>query len=82
LLRTSPSKIKKSLDALVSYDIYPKAVELPGRHVNVPGTQGVLIQIDWRHYDNREIGAEMAKWAANNRPENEPNRIARGRSGK
>ena len=32
----------------------------------------VVIQIDWRHYDNKDIGAEMTRWAANNRPESEP----------
>jgi hypothetical protein len=72
LLRTSGSKVWKSLDALAGYNLYPKAIELPGRHINVPGMQEVVIQIDWRHYDNKEIGAEMARWAANNRPESEP----------
>ena len=72
LLRTSGSKVWKSLDALAGYDLYPKAIELPGRHINVPGMQEVVIQIDWRHYDNKEIGAEMARWAASNRPESEP----------
>jgi hypothetical protein len=72
LLRTSRSKVEKSLDALAGYNLYPKAVELPGRYINVPGMQEVVIQIDWRHYDNKEIGAEMTIWAANNRPENEP----------
>src|SRR5439155_10755700 len=72
LLRTSRSKVEKSLDALAGYNLYPKAVELPGRYINVPGMQEVVIQIDWRHYDNKEIGAEMTRWAANNRPESEP----------
>jgi hypothetical protein len=31
-----------------------------------------VIQIDWRHYKNKDIGAEMTRWAANNRPESEP----------
>jgi hypothetical protein len=34
--------------------------------------QEVVIQIDWRNYRNKDIGAEMARWAANNRPESEP----------
>jgi hypothetical protein len=72
LLRTSRNKVESSLDALATYNRYPKAVELPGRYINVPGMQEVVIQIDWRHYDNKEIGAEMARWAANNRPESEP----------
>jgi len=72
LLRTSRSKVESSLDALATYNRYPKAVELPRRYINVPGMQEVVIQIDWRHYDNKEIGAEMARWAANNRPESEP----------
>ena len=71
LLRTSRSKIDKSLDARAGYNLYPKAVESAGRYVK-PGMQEVLIQIDWLHYDNREIGAEMARWAAHNRPESEP----------
>jgi autotransporter-associated beta strand protein len=72
LLRTSGSKVEKSLDALAGYNLYPKAVELPGRYINVPGMQEVVIQIDWRHYKNKEIGAELARWAGNNRPESEP----------
>jgi hypothetical protein len=72
VLRTSGSKVEKSLGALAGYNRYPKAVELPGRYINVPGMQEVVIQIDWRHYDNKEIGAEMTRWAANNRPESEP----------
>ena len=72
LLSTSRSKVESSLDALATYNRYPKAVELPGRYINVPGMQEVVIQIDWRHYDNKGIGSEMARWAANNRPESEP----------
>ena len=72
LLRTSRSKVEKSLDALAGYNLYPKAVELPGRYINVPGMQEVVIQIDWRHHNNKDIGAEMTRWAANNRPESEP----------
>jgi hypothetical protein len=71
LLRTSRSKVEKSLDALAGYNLYPKAVELP-RPYKLPEMQEVVIQIDWRHYDNKEIGAEMTRWAANNRPESEP----------
>jgi hypothetical protein len=72
LLRTSRSKVEKSLDALAGYNRYPKAVELPGRYINVSGMQEFRIQIDWRHYRNKDIGAEMTIWAANNRPESEP----------
>src|SRR5262249_24911120 len=39
---------------------------------DVPGMQEVTIQIDWRHYRNDEIGEEMKKFAAVNRPQNEP----------
>ena len=79
LLRTSPSKIEESLDALVGYDIYPKAVELPGRYINVPGMQEIIIQVDWRHYTDDEIGQEMKRFAALNRPQSEP---APSRTGK
>ena len=34
--------------------------------------QEFVIQIDWRHHNNKDIGAEMTRWAANNRPESEP----------
>lgn len=82
LLRTSRNKVESSQDALAAYNRYPKAVELPGRYINVPGMQEVVIQIDWRHYDNKEIGAEMTRWAANNRPESEPEPDRTGRSGR
>jgi hypothetical protein len=72
VLRTNRINVMRSLAALAGYDRYPKAVELPGRYINVPGIQEVTIQIDWRHYNNREIGAEMVRWAANHRPEDEP----------
>jgi hypothetical protein len=67
-----PSKVAKSLAALPSYDRYPKAVELPGRYINVPGMQEIMIQIDWRRYTNGKIGEEMKRFAALNRPQSEP----------
>jgi hypothetical protein len=66
------SRVLKSLDAVDAYCLYPNAVELPGRYINYPGSQDVLIQICWRHYDNRQIGEEMRKFAADRRPQNEP----------
>ena len=72
LLRTSRSKVEKSLEALPGYNRYPKGVELPGRYINVPGMQDVVIQIHWPHYTNKQLGEEMTRWAANNRPEIEP----------
>jgi hypothetical protein len=72
LLRTSRNKVESSLDALATYNRYPKAVELPGRYINVPGMQEITIQIDWRRYTNGEIGEEMKRFAALNRPQGEP----------
>jgi hypothetical protein len=77
LLRTSRIKVEKSLEALPGYSILPKAVELPGRHIGIPGLQDLLIQIDWRRYTDKEIGEEMAKFAKAYRPpdEKEPRRL-------
>jgi hypothetical protein len=76
LLRTSPIKVKESLDALPIYSLLPKAVELAGRYMGIPGLQDVLIQVDWRRYTDKEIGEEMAKFAKAHRPpdEKEPRR--------
>jgi hypothetical protein len=71
LRRTSRSKVEKSLDALAGYNLYPKAVELP-RPYKLPEMQEVVIQIAWRRYTNKEIGEEMKRFAALNRPQSEP----------
>ena len=56
LLRTNASraKIENSLKQLRSYDLYPKALELPGGYINVPGMQEIKIQIE------RETGSGLA----------------------
>jgi len=73
VLRSSRARVEKSLSLVKSYTIYPKAVESSGRYINVPGMQEVVI--DWRHYTNKEIAAEIAR----KRPENEPEPNRRGR---
>src|SRR5215468_1019618 len=50
VFRTDSSKVLKKLDAVDTYCLYPNAVELPGRFINYPGSQDVLVQICWRHY--------------------------------
>ena len=79
LLRTSPIKVKESLEALPSYSGYPKAVGLPGRYIDFPGSQDVLIQFCWGHYNNDEIGKEMAILAKKLRPPEEPEPQRRGK---
>jgi hypothetical protein len=81
LLRTSKTKVKESLDALDSYSLLPKAVQLPGRHVNWPGSEIVTIQIFWRDYTNDEIGKEMEKLAGKGklRPDEEPEPQRKGK---
>ena len=80
--RTSRSKVEKSLKALPAYSLCPKAVESPSRYNIVPdrkiglrhlGLQEVVI--DWRHYTNKQIAAEIARL----RPETEPEPDRRGR---
>jgi len=73
VFRTRRSKVEEKLDQLASYNLYPKAVESPGRYINVPGMEEIVI--DWRHYTNKEIAAEIAC----KRPENEPEPNRRGR---
>jgi hypothetical protein len=77
--RKNPTKVKESLVKLAGYSLYPKAIELPGRYINYPGSQDVLIQVCWRQYTNEEIGEEMKKFAASNRPETEPESERRGK---
>jgi hypothetical protein len=72
VLSTNRQKVEDSLAALVNYSLLPKAVELPGRHINYPGSQDVLIQICWRHYTNTGIGEEMKILADKIRPAGEP----------
>jgi hypothetical protein len=72
VFRKNSRKVQKSLEALASYSLYPKAVQLPGRYINYPGSRDVPIQICWRDYTNKEIGEEMHKFAARNRPQSEP----------
>jgi len=72
VLHTDETKVRDSLAALPSYSLLPKAVELPGRHINYPGSQDVLIQICWRHYRNTEIGKEMKILAGKLGPAEEP----------
>jgi hypothetical protein len=72
VLRASRRKVETSLDKLATYNRYPKPVEAPGRY-NVPGMQEVVI--DWRHYTNKEIAAEIAR----KRPKSEPEPNRRGR---
>ena len=79
LLRRSPTKVKESLKALPSYSLFPKAVQSPGRYVDYPGSQDVLIQFCWRHYNNDEIGKEMAILAKKLRPDEEPEPQRRGK---
>ena len=75
LLRATASraKVKKSLKKIRDYNLYPKAVESPGRYINAPGMQEVVI--DWRHYTNKEIAAAIAR----KRPQTEPEPNRRGR---
>ena len=73
VFRTNRSKVEKSLNKLASYNLYPKAVESPGRYINVPGMEEVVI--DWRHYTNKEIAAEIAR----KRPKSEPEPNRKGR---
>jgi len=81
VLRTSSTQINESLDALSNYSLFPKAVEVPGRYINYPGSQDVLVQICWCHYTNKEIGEEMERFAERHRPssEKEPKRTGRKR---
>jgi hypothetical protein len=74
----SSAKLRKSLIALDDYSWYPKAVELPGRYINFPGSQKIELQIFWRNYNNKDIGERMKKFAALNRPPNEPGPDRRG----
>jgi hypothetical protein len=94
LLGTNQTKVQKSLDALGTYCLYPKAVELPGRHIithgdaqpefGYPGSQVFQIEVCWRHYNNKEIGDEMERLAASCRPPNEkgPQRTGKKRESK
>jgi len=72
------TKLRKSLIALDDYSGYPKAVELPGRYINFPGSQKVELQIFWRNYNNNDIAEQMKKFAALNRPQDEPEPDRRG----
>jgi hypothetical protein len=78
VLRTNPTKVEQSLEALPGYNLYPKPVESPGRYVNAPGMQEVAI--DWRHYTNKEIAAAIARKRPETEPE--PNRRRRGAQSK
>ena len=71
VLSTNRQKVEDSLAELPK-SLLPKAVELPGRYINYPGSQDVLIQICWRHYRNTGIGKEMVKLAKKLRPDDEP----------
>jgi hypothetical protein len=73
VLRADGAKVHKSLKILRGYSPYPKAVELPGQYINVLGSQEVVI--NWRHYTNKEISAEIARM----RPKSEPEPNRRGR---
>jgi hypothetical protein len=73
VLRTNRSNVEQSLEALSGYNLYPNPVESPGRYINVPGMQEVVIA--WRHYTNKEIAAAIAR----KRPETEPEPNRRGR---
>ena len=70
---TSRPKVEDSLKELPGDNLYPKAVESPGRYINVPGIQEVVI--DWRHFTNKEIAAEIALKRPKTEPE--PNRSGR-----
>ena len=90
LLRANPNKLRKSLDDLPSYSLFPRAVEKPGRHIishggdaqpefGYPGSQVVSIQFFWRLYTNAEIGEEMKRLAGELRPAREPGPKRRGK---
>jgi hypothetical protein len=82
VLRRSPLKVKESLDALPSFTRVPKAVQLPGRYPNYPGSQIVDLQIFWRRYTDKEIGEEMERLAGKLRPDSEkgPQRRGKGKA--
>jgi hypothetical protein len=84
LLSANPDKVKESLDALHSYSLFPKPVELAnplvrsffwskrsGRRI-YPGLEELRIRVCWRHYTNDRIGEEMKKLAKDRRPDEEP----------
>jgi len=82
LLRTSPVKVKESLEVIDSYSLFPKAVQSPGRHVEYPGSEIIPIQFFWRDYNNEEIGEETARLAGKLRPASEPEPVRRGKGKK
>jgi hypothetical protein len=82
VLQTDETKVRDSLAALPNYSLFPKAVELPGRHIithgdaqpefGYPGSQVLQIEVCWRHYRNTEIGEEMKILTGKLRPAEEP----------
>jgi hypothetical protein len=78
VLRIGLPKVEKSLELLPSYFVYPKAVELPGQFINIPGLQKIEIEIYWPGYTDKEIGEEMGRFAAANRPQDIPSPDRRG----
>jgi hypothetical protein len=70
VFRANSSRVLKSLDKVDTYSFYPNAVELPGSSTQqlYPGSQDVLIRINWRLYDNGQIGEEMERLARDARP--------------
>jgi hypothetical protein len=66
-------RVLKSLEAVDTYCLYPGAVELPGsaQQQPYPGSQDVLIRINWRLYNNGQIGDEMERLAELKRPKSE-----------
>jgi hypothetical protein len=64
------SRVLKSLGKVDTDCFYPGAVELPGSSTQelYPGSQDVLIRINWRLYDNEQIGEEMERLARDARP--------------
>jgi hypothetical protein len=78
LLRTSKSEVQKSLEAIPSYCLIPKAVELPRGHTKYPGLQIIEIQICWRYYTDTDIGKGMKELAKKLRPAQWPSPQRRG----
>lgn len=83
LLSANPGKVKESLDALPSYSLFPKPVELADRPLRsffwskqsgrgiYPGLQELRIRVSWRHR-NDQIGKELKILAKEIRPDEEP----------
>src|SRR5262249_22510336 len=78
VIGANPDKVRESLKPF--NPVMPKAVELPGRYLNRPGSQNIEIQIHWADHTNAEIGEQMKQLAAKVRPTEWPEPQRRGKA--